>query len=122
MVSDVKKKYAKDVVKPKRPLSAYLFYSTQNVSLIKEKEKISHPLAMAKAGEAWNKMNDKQKKKYNDMHSKDVARFESQMKELDTKGYFMMDDGSKSSDHIAKVKKKRNTKGNDEDTEESEND
>ena len=33
-----------------------------------------------------------------------------------------MDDGSKSSDHVAKVKKKRNQKGNDEETEESEND
>ena len=44
------------------------------------------------------------------------------MKELETKGFFIMDDGSKSSDHVAKIKKKRNQKGNDEETEESEND
>ena len=77
MVSDAKKKFAKDVVKPKRPLSAYLFYSTENVNKIKEKEKVTHLQAMAKVGEAWNKMNEKQKKKYNDLHLKDVARFDS---------------------------------------------
>lgn len=63
---------------------------------------------MAKAGDAWNKMNDKQKKKYNEMHEKDVKRNESQMKELESNGFFIMDDGSKSSEHVAKVKKKRN--------------
>ena len=32
---------------------------------------------MARAGEVWNKMNDKQKKKYNEMHDKDVKRNEA---------------------------------------------
>jgi len=31
-----KKKYGPDVVLPKRPLSAYLFYTTENVNKIKD--------------------------------------------------------------------------------------
>ena len=40
-------KIGKDIVKPKRPLSAYLYFSIEAVSSIKEKEKITHAQAMA---------------------------------------------------------------------------
>ena len=54
-----KPKISKDVVKPKRPLSAYLYFSMEAVVSIKEKDKLSHSDAMKKAGEVWAKMNDK---------------------------------------------------------------
>jgi hypothetical protein len=61
---DPKKKYGDDVVLPKKPLSAYLFYTTENVNLLKEKLGCSHTDAMKKCGEIWNGLNTEEKKKY----------------------------------------------------------
>jgi hypothetical protein len=33
---DPKKKYGEDCLLPRKPLSAYLFYTTENVNLLKE--------------------------------------------------------------------------------------
>lgn len=35
-----------------------------------------------------------------------MVRYKGQIHDLDKKGFFVMDDGSKSSDHIAKLKKR----------------
>ena len=45
------------------------------------------------------------------MKDKDTARYEGELKDLLTKGYFMMADGTKSSDHQAKKKVKRAKRG-----------
>jgi len=71
MECDAKKKYGKDIVMPKKVMSAYLYFTTDQMNKIKEKEGCTHPEAMKKAGEIWSKMSDKDKKKYNDMHEKD---------------------------------------------------
>lgn len=47
------------------------------------------------------------------MHKKDIDRYNEQMKKLDTDGFFMMPDGSKSSDHKNPKSKKRAKKGED---------
>jgi len=60
---------------------------------------------MSRCGELWAKLEPKELKKYTDMHDEDVVRYENQLKELEKKGYFKMEDGSKSSDHAPKVKK-----------------
>lgn len=65
---------------------------------------------MKKCGELWNKLTPDEKKKYEDKHDKDVLRYKGQIQDLDKKGFFIMDDGSKSSDHQAKLKK-RSKKG-----------
>lgn len=103
---DPKKKYGESCVVPKKPLSAYLFYTTENVNLLKEKEGCTHPEAMKKCGELWNKLDPESKKKYEDKHDKDVVRYKQQIEDLDKNGFFMMDDGTKSSDHQAKLKKR----------------
>lgn len=72
---DPKKKYGEQCVVPKKPLSAYLFYTTENVNQLKEKEGCTHPEAMKKCGELWNKLSDEDKKKYNDKHDEDVKRY-----------------------------------------------
>lgn len=74
---DPKKKYGSSCMLPKKPLSAYLFYTTENVNKIKEKDGCSHPEAMKKCGEIWNSLSDAEKQKYYDMHSKDVVRYDS---------------------------------------------
>lgn len=65
---DPKKKYGELCVVPKKPLSAYLFYTTENVNKIKEKEGCTHPEAMKKCGELWNKLNAEDRKTYEDKH------------------------------------------------------
>ena len=107
---DPKKKYGETCVVPKKPLSAYLFYTTENVNSLKEKEGCTHPEAMKKCGELWNKLTPEEKKKYEEKHDNDVVRYKQQIEDLDKKGFFIMDDGSKSSDHQAKLKK-RSKKG-----------
>jgi len=72
---DPKKKYGERCVVPKKPLSAYLFYTTENVNLLKEKEGCTHPEAMKKCGELWNKLTPEEKQKYEDSHAKDVLRY-----------------------------------------------
>ena len=52
----------------------------------------------------WNSMTPEAKKKYEDMRDEDKERHEVQMEEMKLKGFFIMDDGSKSSDHQKKVK------------------
>lgn len=112
---DPKKKYGEDCVVPKKPLSSYLFFTTENVNKIKEKESCSHPEAMKKCGEVWNALSAEEKKVYEDKHNKDTERYKQQLQDLDKNGYFMMDDGTKSSDHKSNLKKKRAKKGDKED-------
>ena len=102
---DPKKKYGEDCVVPKKPMSAYLFYTTSNVSKIKEKEGCTHPEAMKKCGEDWNKFTDADKQVYSEQQKKDLLRYQEQLNMLDKEGFFLMDDGSKSSDHKAQPKK-----------------
>lgn len=56
---DPRKKYGKTCLLPKRPLSAYLFYTGENVNKVKEKEKCTHIDAMKKCADLWNSMTDK---------------------------------------------------------------
>ena len=76
MYVDPKKKYGEDCLLPKKPLSAYLFYTTENVNQLKEKENCTHPQAMKKCGELWNALSSEGRQKYVDMHEQDLARYQ----------------------------------------------
>ena len=106
--TDPKKKYGADCVVPKKPCSAYLLFNAANIKRVKEEEKIEkYPEAMKRMGVIWNEMSDAEKEKWNKEAAKDKARHDKQLAELMKKGWFKMDDGSKSSDHKAKIKQKR---------------
>jgi hypothetical protein len=45
-----KKKYGDDCLLPKKPLSAYLCYTTENVNQLKENDNCTHTEAMKKCG------------------------------------------------------------------------
>lgn len=62
---------------------------------------------MRKAGAEWHAMTEEEKKPYEKLHEKDVKRYEAQLAELKSKGFFIMADGTKSSDHEVKKKKSR---------------
>lgn len=105
-----KKEEEKDErVKPQRPLNNYIYYSNDMVPKIKAEQGIPHKEAMVKAAEIWKEMSEKEKKPYNDMHYQDVERFEGQMNELKENGFFLMADGTKSTDIEASSKKRKST-------------
>lgn len=57
-------------------------------------------------GEAWKKLSEAEHKKYEEMSNADAIRFSQQTEDLAKKGYFIMKDGTKSSDHVPKKKRK----------------
>ena len=55
----------------------------------------------------WDEVSSKGKKKYQDLHDKDVQRYQKQLLELQTYGFFTLENGSKSTDECNQVLKKR---------------
>jgi hypothetical protein len=67
---------------------------------------------MKRAGEKWNLLTDTQKAPYVKMADLDKVRYEKQCAELEKKGYFILDDGTKSTDpaNIPKAKPRKQRK------------
>lgn len=55
----------------------------------------------------WNAFSEKQKQKYDEFSKKDNERYQNQLTDLRKKGFFMTDDGKKSSDLPKKIIKAR---------------
>ena len=70
-----KKKYGEDCLLPKKPMSSYLFFTIEQVNILKEKEKCNHSDAMKKCGELWANLSDEDKQKYLEMHNADKLRY-----------------------------------------------
>mmetsp|Transcript_4844 Transcript_4844/g.7332 ORF Transcript_4844/g.7332 Transcript_4844/m.7332 type:complete len:93 (-) Transcript_4844:51-329(-) len=71
---------AKDPKQPKRPLSAFMFFSKENRPIvIAENEGISFGAIGKKLGEKWRGMSDSDKKPYAKLHAEDKKRFEREM-------------------------------------------
>ena len=51
-------------------------------------------------------MTDDQKKPFVDLNEKDIKRYDKQLADLEKKGFFMTEDGMKSTDLPVDVKKK----------------
>ena len=72
-------KAKKDPNAPKRPLSAFMFFSNDNRDKVKqENEGCSFGEVGKYLGEAWAKASAADKKKYQDMADKDKARYEKE--------------------------------------------
>ena len=98
------------ILKPTRAISAYIYFSNEMVPKFKQEKGISHKEAMKETGDLWKTLSDEQKKKYDDMHEADVERYSKQLKSLFEKGYFIMEDGTKSSEVEIAGKKKKATR------------
>ena len=61
---------------------------------------------MKKCGQIWNELKGDEKSVYEDKHKIDAQRYQKQCTDLDKNGFFMMDDGNKSSEHKSKLKKR----------------
>jgi hypothetical protein len=62
-------------LKPTRPISAYIYFSTETIPKLKADEGIAHKDAMAKAGKLWNELSEEDRKPYNKLHDESVARY-----------------------------------------------
>ena len=94
-------------VKPKKAGSGYLFFATGHSAMLRNDKGFSVVDAMKGAGAAWGVLTDAEKQKYNDMSEKDKQRYEKQTEEVNSKGYFILDDGSRSNEqkNLVKIKK-----------------
>ena len=59
---------------------------------------------LKKGGELWHLMTDEEKQPYNDLADKSKQKYETQFEQLMENGYFIMDDGTKSTDSELKFK------------------
>ena len=96
-------------MQPIKPMSPYVFYMKENLAKIKEAQGLSAAEAMRTCADQWSKLTEKQRKKYQNLGDKDRIRYENQTKMLHDKGFFIFEDGSKSTDdiHVSKLNKKR---------------
>jgi len=74
--------------------------------MLRKEKNFSVVEAMKACGTAWNALQEADKDKYHKMAAKDAERFKAQNEELKEKGYFLLEDGSKSTDHLVKIKRK----------------
>ena len=111
-VTNAKKKggkFSEETVLPKRPCSNYLFFTAKNITRVRAElgENAKYPDAMRKCGEIWKGMSENQKKPWNAEAAKDKDRYEKEVDHLSKHGYFLMEDGSKSSDYVVSVSVKK---------------
>jgi len=98
-----------DTVKPKKATTAWLFFHKENYEPTRKElnDTKSCTEVMKKNAEKWGASTPQQKKKYVAMAEKDQARHDKQVEEMKSKGYFTMEDGTKSTDSEPKSKRSR---------------
>ncbi|RKP25425.1 high mobility group box domain-containing protein [Syncephalis pseudoplumigaleata] len=76
------KRKTKDPAKPKRALSAYMFFATEHRESIKEQfPEAGFGEIGKRLGEAWKNLPEDDKKPYNEKAKKDKERYEREMKD-----------------------------------------
>ena len=111
--SDLLKKGALDILRknndnlPKQPISGYKFFAMDSVQKIMDRKGFNHAEASKICSKMWDDVSSKGKAKYHEMHDKDVQRYQKQLLELQTYGYFTLENGTKSTDECNKILKKR---------------
>jgi len=106
---------------PKRAGSAFLFFNTEFVLTQRKKNPACTTAEAFKlAGQRWAQMSDSDKARYVVMSEKDKTRYERQLSEREKKGFFTLEDKSKSTDpENAKLfKKKKSTSDTEEEVKE----
>ena len=102
------KDFPDDTVMPKKAKTSYMAFNKENYdALAKEIGSVKVADVAKKLSERWGALTPKQKKKYEDLAEKDQVRYQNQIDELRSNGYFMMEDGTKSTDTEPKKKRAR---------------
>lgn len=93
-----KKKEDDMTVKPKQKSSCYMQFAISRQRELREQTGMK-PTDLAKQiGEEWQNLTEAQKKPFDALAKKDAVRYEKEMKQLETHGYFVNKDGVKSTD------------------------
>lgn len=102
---------------PKKALSAYMFFNTSFVKQARDADpELKNADAFKLAGEKWKEMSEKEKAKFEKMAEDDKVRYEKQVAEREKKGFFLLDDKTKSTDPAnAKLFKQKKSKKADDD-------
>jgi len=94
-------------------MSAYMFFNVEYSAVIRAK----NPDVMMPMGEVsklvsekWAAMSDAEKQPYENKNAADKKRHEKQLDLLNQKGYFTLEDGSKSTDAQNVLKKRKSLK------------
>ena len=76
-----------------------MFFNSIFVKTAREKDpELKNSDAFKLAGQKWKEMSDGEKAEYDKMADADKVRYEKQVAEREKKGYFILDDKSKSTD------------------------
>ena len=62
------------VVKPKRPLSTYLYFAQETITKLKKDEGMDHKTAFSKAGELWQALPAEKRGKWEKLNADDKKR------------------------------------------------
>lgn len=101
--SDKKEEF---VLKPKKPTSAWIYFNTATVAKLKVEKNLDQKEAFAKSAEIWKTLSDADKAPYQGKSKADEERYKKQLKELEDNGFFLTEDGKKSTDLHVDPKKK----------------
>lgn len=97
----LKRKSTKPANAPKRASVPYMCFLKANHDRIKEQNpNMKQAAVVALIGKEWREMTDEQKQPYILQSEKDKIRHQNQMAEFVSKGYFTLEDGSKSTDAL----------------------
>ena len=108
---------------PKKAKNAYQCFNEEFTKKEHDQEKVKEAGGLFKmAGAAWQAMSEKERAPYEEMKAKDEARHAAQLAERAKKGYFKLEDGTKSTDPANaakfKAKAKKSKRATDSETEE----
>ena len=102
-----------ELLQPKKVITAFLYFNAECSAEIRAKNPgVMMPMVEVSklVSEKWGAMTQAQKKPYEDKNAVDKKRHEQQLEELKKKGYFMLQDGIKSTDVPNVPKKPRSLK------------
>jgi hypothetical protein len=94
-------------------MSAYMFFNVEYSAVIRAKNPdVTMPMGEVSklVSEKWAAMSDAEKQPYENKNAADKKRHEKQLELLNKKGYFTLEDGSKSTDAQNVLKKRKSLK------------
>ena len=94
------------VLKPKKAASAWIFFNTETVARLKTEENLDHKQAFVRSAELWKSLSDEDKQPFIAKSTLDDERYKKQMAQLKEDGFFMTEDGKKSTELHVDPKKK----------------
>ena len=86
-------------VMPPHAIGAYIYFSNATVPRIKTERGCTHAEAFKMAGAEWNQLSEEAKAPFVQKGVADKARYDEQLKMLKSEGYFLLADGTKSTDY-----------------------